>query len=94
MADSTNHMLDKQSRLFFCPGPTTMPLSWRSAYKQGLRRSLSRGTSTGLLANEQPSRDPETVADVLYIWLFAMLGVNALVVVLALAHATNERPDA
>ena len=29
------------------------------------------------------------MADVLYIWLFAMLGVN-----LALAHATNERPDA
>lgn len=36
----------------------------------------------------------ETVADVLYIWLFAMLGVNAFVIVLALAHASNERPDA
>ena len=32
------------------------------------------------------------MADVLYIWLFAMLGVNAFVIVLALAHATNERP--
>jgi hypothetical protein len=29
-----------------------------------------------------------------YIWLFAMLGVNAFVIVLALAHASNERPDA
>ena len=30
------------------------------------------------------------MADVLYIWLFAMLGVNAFVIVLALVHATNE----
>ena len=38
----------------------------------------------------------KTVADVLYIWLFATLGVNAfvIVIVLALAHASNERPDA
>ena len=36
----------------------------------------------------------ERVADVLYIWLFAMLGVNAFVIVLALAHASNKRPDA
>jgi hypothetical protein len=36
----------------------------------------------------------DPLADVLYIWLFAMLGVNAFVIVLALAHATNERPDA
>ena len=34
------------------------------------------------------------MADVLCIWLFAMLGVNAFVIVLALAHETNERPDA
>ena len=34
------------------------------------------------------------MADVVYIWLFAMLGVNAFVIILALAHATNERPDA
>jgi hypothetical protein len=35
------------------------------------------------------------VADVLYIWLFAMLGVNAIVIILALAHAINsQRPDA
>ena len=27
------------------------------------------------------------MADVVYIWLFAMLGVNAFVIVLALAHA-------
>ena len=36
----------------------------------------------------------ERVANVLYIWLFGMLGVNAFVIILALAHATNERPDA
>jgi hypothetical protein len=29
------------------------------------------------------------VADVPYIWLFAMLGVNAFVIILALAHAIN-----
>jgi hypothetical protein len=34
------------------------------------------------------------MADVLYILLFAMLGVNAFAIILALAHATNERPDA
>ena len=36
----------------------------------------------------------ETVADVVYIWPFAMLGLNTFVIVLALAHATNERRDA
>ena len=30
------------------------------------------------------------VADILYISLFAMLGVNAFVIVLALAHAYNS----
>jgi hypothetical protein len=35
------------------------------------------------------------VADVLYIWLFATLGVNAFVIILALAHAINwQQPDA
>jgi hypothetical protein len=35
------------------------------------------------------------VADVLYIGLFAMLGVNAFVIILALAHAINwQWPDA
>jgi hypothetical protein len=34
----------------------------------------------------------ERVADVLYIWLFGMLGVNAFVIILALAHAMQQ-PD-
>lgn len=34
----------------------------------------------------------ERVADVLYIWLFGMLGVNAFVIILALAHAMHQ-PD-
>jgi hypothetical protein len=33
------------------------------------------------------------VADVLYILLFAMLGVNAFVIMLAVAHAIQQ-PDA
>jgi hypothetical protein len=33
------------------------------------------------------------VADVLYILLFAMLGVNAFVIILAVAHAIQQ-PDA
>jgi hypothetical protein len=35
------------------------------------------------------------VADVLYVWLFAMLGVNAVVIILVLAHSINwQWPDA
>jgi hypothetical protein len=33
------------------------------------------------------------MADILYIGLFAILGVNAFVIVLALAHAINSRPN-
>ena len=32
------------------------------------------------------------MADVPYIWLFGMLGVNAFVIILALAHAIQQ-PD-
>ena len=34
----------------------------------------------------------ERVADFLYIWLFGMLGVNAFVIILVLAHAMQQ-PD-
>jgi hypothetical protein len=33
----------------------------------------------------------ERVADVFYIWLVAMAGVNAFVIVIALVHAINQQ---